>query len=336
MTVDKNYLLEETQTLLSIFSPSCYCDNVVQYVKEKAEEYGYETEIMARGDLIARPKGSKPTKAVATHVDTNGAMTVELKSNGRLRLRTIGHWNAAFSYGQRVYVYYGDGKIAEGTILPLKASGHVYAAAVDKQEISFEHVEVRLDLPVYSKQDLIDYGFDVGDLICLDPCTRIVEGFINARHLDNKAAVGAVLAAMKAKQNIKDTEFIFSTMEELGVGLANCIDSSVTTLLNLDIAAQGPGQNVCHHGLTFGMMDSMGPLHPKPTKELINICKTNNIEYTKDCFPFYYCDGDSALKAGADIQHALVCFGADASHGWERVHIDSLYAMAKLVELWAD
>jgi putative aminopeptidase FrvX len=52
-------------------------------------------------------------------------------------------------------------------------------------------------------------------------------------------------------------------------------------------------------------------------------------------FNHYRSDNAAALEAGADIRTALVCFGLDASHGYERVHIDSLVALARLLTLYA-
>ena len=36
-----------------------------------------------------------------------------------------------------------------------------------------------------------------------------------------------------------------------------------------------------------------------------------------------------------DIRHALIGFGADASHGWERTHLSSLTSVAELLTLYA-
>ena len=43
----------------------------------------------------------------------------------------------------------------------------------------------------------------------------------------------------------------------------------------------------------------------------------------------------AALRAGFDIRHALIGFGADSSHGWERTHLSSLTSIAELLTLYA-
>ncbi|WP_370867282.1 hypothetical protein [Parvibaculum sp.] len=51
-------------------------------------------------------------------------------------------------------------------------------------------------------------------------------------------------------------------------------------------------------------------------------------------FRYYRSDAAAALEAGNDIRTALLCFGLDASHGYERVHLDSLEALARLLVLY--
>jgi putative aminopeptidase FrvX len=49
---------------------------------------------------------------------------------------------------------------------------------------------------------------------------------------------------------------------------------------------------------------------------------------------YYRSDAAAALEAGNDIRTALVCFGLDASHGYERTHISSLVSVAALIALY--
>jgi hypothetical protein len=51
-------------------------------------------------------------------------------------------------------------------------------------------------------------------------------------------------------------------------------------------------------------------------------------------FRHYRCDAASAIEAGNDIRTALLCFGVDGSHGYERTHQSSLQALAELLTLY--
>lgn len=51
----------------------------------------------------------------------------------------------------------------------------------------------------------------------------------------------------------------------------------------------------------------------------------------RDLFRYYYSDAHSAITAGHDIRTALLAFGCDATHGYERTHIDSLSALSRIL-----
>jgi len=51
-------------------------------------------------------------------------------------------------------------------------------------------------------------------------------------------------------------------------------------------------------------------------------------------FNHYRSDAAAAMEAGNDMRAALICFALDASHGYERTHIDSLIALARLVNVY--
>jgi putative aminopeptidase FrvX len=83
--------------------------------------------------------------------------------------------------------------------------------------------------------------------------------------------------------------------------------------------------------VTISMQDSAGPFDWHLTRHLLALCRERGIEHSRDVFRYYRSDAAAALEAGNDIRTALVCFGLDASHGHERVHVDSLMALAELL-----
>jgi hypothetical protein len=54
----------------------------------------------------------------------------------------------------------------------------------------------------------------------------------------------------------------------------------------------------------------------------------------RDLFRYYFSDAHSAVTSGNDIRTALLAFGCDATHGYERTHIDSLAALSKLLSAY--
>jgi putative aminopeptidase FrvX len=51
----------------------------------------------------------------------------------------------------------------------------------------------------------------------------------------------------------------------------------------------------------------------------------------RDIFRYYRSDSASAVVAGHDVRTALVAFGVDASHGYERIDMDALRSVAEFL-----
>ena len=68
--------------------------------------------------------------------------------------------------------------------------------------------------------------------------------------------------------------------------------------------------------------------------ELIELSKKYDLGYAVDVYPFYGSDTSAALRAGHDIQAALIGPGVHASHGVERTHIDGCTNTMKLLHAY--
>lgn len=337
--IDKGYLLDVLQRLLEIPSPSGMTDDIVRSVCHELDALEVPYELTRRGAIRATLRGvrNKPRRAIVTHLDTLGAMVKSLNKNGRLSLVPIGTWSPRFAEGARVLVHSDEDKTTTGTVLPLKASGHTYNDEIDSQDISWNNLEVRLDEIDSSIDCLWERGIRVGDYISFYPQVEICKnGYINSRFLDDKAGVASILAAIHAMKNNDITPTLYSSLlftisEEIGVGASHILRGNLAELVSVDNGTLAPGQNTNALGVTLAMMDSSGPYDIHLTKHLINICIKKDIEFSRDVFLHYRSDAASALEAGNDIRTALVCFGLDASHGYERTHTTSLINVSNLI-----
>lgn len=223
--------------------------------------------------------------------------------------------------------------------MPLKASGHTFNEQIDTQVTAWENLEIRVDDPVYGTEDLAAHGYQIGDFVSLDPRIEVVNGFVNSRYLDDKAGVAAMLAAANALVQEKvelpiDCHFLFTISEEVGTGASAVLHGDVAEMVAIDNATPAPGQNSRERGVTIAMADSTGPFDYHLTHWLLDLCVKHGIEHQRDVFKYYRCDAASALEAGNDIRFALAGFGADASHGYERTHLDGLRSLAELLALY--
>lgn len=337
--IDTRYLLDVLERLLAIPSPSGMTDEVVVAVTAELESLGIPYALTRRGAIRADLEGARhsPDRAIVAHVDTLGAMVKQLKPNGRLELVPIGFWSSRFAEGARVTVHCDEGRRYRGTILPLKASGHTFNEEIDTQPVAWDNVELRLDERSNTLADLVALGVNIGDTVSVDSQPEFSDnGFINARHLDDKAGVAALLAVARAcresdAQLPVDCHLLFTISEEVGVGASHILHGDVAELVSIDNGTIAPGQNTSEYGVTISMQDSSGPFDWHLTRHLLSLCREHRIEHSRDVFRYYRSDAAAALEAGNDIRTALVCFGLDASHGHERTHVDSLRALAELL-----
>jgi peptidase M42 family hydrolase len=337
--IDAEYLKSTLLGLLEIPSPTGYTDVIVHHLCDRLGELGLEFELTRRGAIRAhvRGKNRRPARAIVAHLDTLGAMVKSLKKNGRLELVSIGTWSSRFAEGARVTIFTDEAGAKRGTILPLKASGHAFGNDVDTQPTSWEHVELRPDEACESEADLARAGFAIGDFIAIDPCPELAgPGFINSRHLDDKAGVACMMAAAKAVRDSGaevpvDCHLLFTISEEVGTGASAVLHGEIAELVAVDNAVPAPGQNSRERGVTVAMADSTGPFDYYLTRKLLTLCREQTIEHQRDVFRHYRCDAASALEAGNDIRFALVGYGVDASHGYERTNLAALLSTSELL-----
>ena len=342
LEIDAEYIRRTMLELLAIPSPVGLTDEVVHYTCGKLDEIDIPYVITRRGAIRATIKGEtdRPACAVVAHLDTIGAIVRTLKVNGRCALLPLGSWSSRFAEGARVTIFTDRG-VQRGTILPLLASGHAYNQRVDDQPTNWEQVELRVDIDAHSASDLAAFGVQVGDFVAVDPQPEMLDnGYVSSRHLDDKAGVAALLAACKAiveSGTVLPVYFhpMFTVTEEVGFGASAILDERISEMIGVDIAIPAQGQNSRERGVTIGISDSSGPFDYHLTRKLLELCVEHGIEHQRDVFPYYFSDSAAALRAGYDIRHALVGFGADASHGYERTHLSSLTSIAELLTLYA-
>jgi peptidase M42 family hydrolase len=335
---DLNYLQQVLLEMLAIPSPTGFTDTIVRYVAERLDEIGIPYELTRRGTIRATVKGrqSSPDRAVSAHLDTIGALVREIKDNGRLALAPVGCWSSRFAEGSRVSLFC-ESRVLRGSVLPLLASGHAFNTQVDSLPISWDHVELRLDAYSTTRADCESLGVSIGDFVAFDPLPEFTEsGHISARHLDDKAGVAALLTALKGIAEARlippiDCHPLFTITEEIGSGSAAALPWDVSEFVGIDIAPVAPGQHSSEHAVSVALQDSGGPYDFHLSRHLLRLGEEHCIPLRRDLFRYYHSDAQSAVTAGHDIRTALLAFGCDATHGYERTHIDSLEALTRLL-----
>lgn len=337
--IDTHYMLDFLVKLLNTPSPTGFTHQAVDFTENALAEFPFlEISRTHKGALVAVWPGERDDapRALTAHVDTLGAMVKEIKSSGRLALTNIGGfaWNTVEGEGCNIYTQQGN--VIRGSILMKKASSHVYGADVRKTERNADNMEVRLDVRTASEEATREVGNPGWGFCVLRPRVEVTNGFVRSRHLDDKACVANIVAAVKALSDAglkpaQTTYLHISNYEEVGHGASHGIPENVQELLTLDMAAIGEGQTSDEFHATICVKDSGGPYHYGLNNKLRALADANNIPYKVDIYPYYGSDGEAAWRAGGDFAVSLIGPGVDASHNYERTHTDALVGTTQWV-----
>lgn len=335
---DAERLINTLSELLAIDSPTGDTADMEAEMRRRLADFDVEVSTTSRGNVLAAT-GPAPRRAVAAHLDTLGAMVQSIRPDGRLELTPLGTWSARFAEGARVTVKTASGAL-RGTVVARLASGHAYNEAVDDQPVGWHQTELRLDLRTEDAETTRRAGVQPGDIVCFDARPEISNGFINSRFLDNKAAIACTLEMLTLlkEAGLKPGApllLAYTNAEEIGLGAGTALPAGLDDLISVDIAPVASNQASREDAISLGYKDSLGPHSRTLLGELESLCRANDLPWVRDVFRHYHSDCSSTLHAGYDVRTALVGFGTEATHGYERTHIDSLLALTRLLLAYA-
>ena len=337
--INNKKMLDFLVELLNTPSPTGYTDNAIALIEEAFAQFpDLTTRRTNKGSLVIKwvVDSDEAPRAITAHTDTLGGMVKVIKPNGKLALTQLGGLMLNGVETEGCWVITQSGERIRGSYMFNKASTHVHADKVYKEQRSPQTMEVRLDAKTSSAKETRELGIQVGDFVAFDTRTEITNGFIRSRFLDDKASVAAILAAIDSiteagLKPARSVYFLISNFEEVGHGAPAGLPSQISELVAVDMAAIGEGQTSDEFHATICVKDSSGPYHHGLSNHLRKLADEHEIPYKVDIYPYYGSDASAAMRAGADVAHALIGPGVEASHNYERTHTDALVATAQWV-----
>jgi putative aminopeptidase FrvX len=291
LKINEDYLRESLEMLLHIPSPAGYTDAIVHACARELERLGVPVEITRRGAIRARMQGGARRPARAI-VSHLDTLGAQVKA-----LKPNGRLEV-------VPIGHWSARFAEG------------ARCIVFSEPGSFHGTI---LPLKAS------GHTFGGDVDTQP--------VGWQHVELRVDVPAESAALISHNAVLpvDVFWLFTIAEEVGVGASSILTEDIASMVTIDNGTTAPGQSSREFGVTIAMADQTGPFDYHLTQNLIGLCKDNAIPFQRDIFRFYRSDSASALEAGNDVRTALATFGVDASHGFERIHMDALLSLAALV-----
>lgn len=334
--------LDYIVTLTNTPSPTGFTTDIMNYIKAEVESFGYAASKTAKGGVLVTVPGENDQehRMVTAHLDTLGAMVRAVKPDGRLKMDLVGGFGYPSIEGENCLIHCAkNGKTFTGTILMHQTSVHVYRDA-STAERNQTNMEIRLDEKVTNADETRALGIEVGDFISFDPRTVVTEtGFIKSRHLDDKVSAAILLHLLKVYKEEGatmpyTTHFYFSNNEEIGYGANSSIPAQVVEYLAVDMGAMGDDQQTDEYTVSICVKDGSGPYHYELRQHLVALAERDGIPYKLDIYPYYGSDASAAMRAGADVKHALLGAGIESSHSYERTHLDSVVVTERMVDAY--
>ena len=326
-----NFAVEKAMEFLAIDSPTGYTRAAEDFVLREFSALGYSAQRTVKGGILIDLGGKNADDALLleAHADTLGGMVAEIKGSGRLRIVNVGGLNANNTEAENCRIVTKFDGIYEGTLQLCNASLHVNGDYGSTQR-KWDTVEVVLDEPVGSADDVKKLGISVGDFVCFEPRTRLTKsGYLKSRFLDDKLSVGILLGFAKYLRDEGLTPerrvYVHVTVyEEVGHGGAASVPAGVTEAISVDMGCVGEGLQCTEHQVSICAKDSGGPYSYEVVQKLIAAAKKEKADYAVDIYPHYGSDVEATLSAGHDLRHGLIGAGVYASHGYERSHVDGV------------
>lgn len=332
------YVKDLVAEIFSIPSPAGDTSTITQRLRKEFESMNIPVTTTRKGAVMGTIIGENDEehKLISAHVDTLGAVVKEIKSNGRLRLSAIGGYAWTAYEGENLIIKTMKGEEYTGVLLPDKASIHVHSEEVRETLRTEENMEVRIDEDVHTKEDTLKLGIRVGDFIAFDTRTIFTDnGYIKSRYIDDKSCVAVLFGVCKylKDNNIKPkntVHFFLSNFEEMGHGVT-AIPEKTVEMLALDIGTVGEAHTSDEHCVTICAKDSRTPYDFGFKKKLVELAEEGGVDYRVDVHYRYGSDASLSILQGVDVNFACIGPGVDATHHYERTHMDAIMNNIKLV-----
>ncbi len=329
-------ILKYIEDLCTTPSPTGYTKRAEKYLLDEFEKMGYKPYQTTKGNVVVPiNEGDGDGLLLSAHVDTLGLMVRSIKSNGRLRVTSLGGFPLSYAEQENVTIITRKGKEYTGV---LRINNPAVHGSSDPKDIKRDdsNMEIVIDEITNSAEETEKLGISAGDFIALDPRFRIDNGFVKSRHLDDKASAGLLIALAKdiKENNIKINRPLYMTFtvyEEVGHGAASGHPTGITDMVAVDMGVVYDDLKTDETKVSICAKDSSGPYNFDLTNELIDIAKKEGINYAIDIYPYYGSDASAAVASFNDFRHALVGAGVAASHGYERSHVNGLNGLYKLL-----
>lgn len=276
------------------------------YLEQSVDTIEYDN----LGSLIGIKKGKAngPKIMLAGHMDEVGFIVSKIDDKGFISLLPVGGWWGHVILSQGLIITTRDGKEVYGVI----GSRAPHGLPAEVRNKVLEIKDVFLDLGVKNKEEVLELGVQIGDMVTPDTKFRVMnnENYLMSKAWDNRAGACVVIDVMN---KIKDLDLdatvygVGTTQEEVGLRgagtAANKIQPDIAFGIDVTLATDMPNEKPngvdLGVGVVLSLMDASVLAHRGLVQEMETICKDLGLSFTHDMMVAGGTDTGAIHKAGS-------------------------------------
>lgn len=207
-------------------------DAMRELMHELNDQYADEVFHDGIGSYIAKKGSTGPKVMIAGHMDEIGFIVKRIDDNGFVYFSTVGGWFYNVMLSQEYIITTEDGK----ELIAVSGSKPPHILSPEDRKKPVEIEKMFLDLGVASKQEVLDLGVQVGDMITprIDAKVMNNEKYLLGKGWDNRVGC-AIVSEVLRTHNANNTLYAVGTVQE-EVGLRGAKTSSQMILPDIAIS----------------------------------------------------------------------------------------------------
>jgi len=188
-----------------------YEHEVAGIMVEEFRKAGYKAEIDAFGNVIARSSATKKKPLMlGAHMDEIGLLVKYINEKGFIRFVKVGGIDNRALVNQRVVLETSKGRIygVIGNKPPHMQKAEDMKSAIDNKSLF-------IDIGAKNRKDAEKMGVNIGDPICFDISTKVLNGkLVTGKALDNRVGCYVLLELARKLKN-RNVVLVGTTQEEV-------------------------------------------------------------------------------------------------------------------------
>lgn len=333
--------LEKLDKICSAYGISSFEQEIGNILEEEYKALNLPCERDGLGSVIASKctNHSGPKMMVAAHMDEVGFMVKSIDDHGFIKVQTIGSWWSHMVLGQWYTIVTRDKR--EYHALMGSMATHGLPAETRNKTVSIE--DVYLDLGVGSKQEALDLGIQVGDMVAPLAHFEVMNNqkYISCKAFDDRIGNYIMIEAAKRLEKEEHTPLYLANtvQEEPGLrGARTAVETvhpDIAFAIDTTLAGDTPmNHNICSlgKGVVLSMIDSNSIAPRGLVRYVESICKKNDIEHQYAIFNMGGTDSGNIHKAFEGVVNMTLSIPIRYMHtNHSIIHADDVGACIRLI-----